>query len=130
MTAGLGGDERLAEFIAAGDDYNSIMFKALADLWRKPLRSICMSVCARIFGATRMMKGREQALIKEKYRGIRPAPGYPACPDHREKVDLFRVLKADAIGMALTESYAMTPASSVSGFTASGVAILYCGQTR
>jgi 5-methyltetrahydrofolate--homocysteine methyltransferase len=57
-----------------------------------------------------------EALIKEKYRGIRPAPGYPACPDHREKIDLFRVLKADTIGMALTESFAMTPAASVSGF--------------
>ena len=56
------------------------------------------------------------SLFDSPLRGIRPAPGYPACPDHREKIDLFRVLNAGAIGMALTESYAMTPASSVSGF--------------
>ena len=55
-------------------------------------------------------------LIAEQYRGIRPAPGYPACPDHRAKIDLFRVLDAADVGMALTESLAMTPASSVSGF--------------
>ena len=55
-------------------------------------------------------------LIAEKYRGIRPAPGYPACPDHTVKPDMFRVLKCDEIGMALTESWAMTPAASVSGF--------------
>jgi len=55
-------------------------------------------------------------LIAEKYRGIRPAPGYPACPDHTVKGDMFRVLRADEVGMALTESLAMTPAASVSGF--------------
>jgi len=55
-------------------------------------------------------------LIAEQYRGIRPAPGYPACPDHRAKLDLFRVLSAAEIGMGLTESLAITPASSVSGF--------------
>ena len=57
-----------------------------------------------------------EELIAEKYRGIRPAPGYPACPDHSVKRDMFRVLQADAIGMGLTESLAMTPAASVSGF--------------
>ena len=57
-----------------------------------------------------------EELIAEKYRGIRPAPGYPACPDHGVKADMFRVLACDEIGMALTESLAMTPAASVSGF--------------
>jgi 5-methyltetrahydrofolate--homocysteine methyltransferase len=57
-----------------------------------------------------------EELIAEKYRGIRPAPGYPACPDHRVKADLFRVLQAQEVGMGLTESLAMTPAASVSGF--------------
>ncbi len=117
VTAGLGGDERLAEFIAAGDDYNSIMFKALADRLAEAFAEhLHERVRKDFWGYAHDEKLENEALIKEKYRGIRPAPGYPACPDHREKVDLFRVLKADAIGMALTESYAMTPASSVSGF--------------
>ncbi len=117
VTTGLGGDERLAEFVAAGDDYNSIMFKALADRLAEAFAEhLHERVRKDFWGYAHDEKLDSEALIKEKYRGIRPAPGYPACPDHREKVDLFRVLKADAIGMALTESYAMTPASSVSGF--------------
>jgi 5-methyltetrahydrofolate--homocysteine methyltransferase len=58
----------------------------------------------------------KEALIKEAYRGIRPAPGYPACPDHTVKTDMFKVLQCEAIGMKLTESYAMSPAAAVSGF--------------
>ncbi len=117
VTTGLGGDDRLAAFEKAGDDYNSIMFKALADRMAEAFAEhLHERVRKDFWGYAHDEKLDNEGLIKEKYRGIRPAPGYPACPDHREKVDLFRVLNVDAIGMALTESYAMTPASSVSGF--------------
>ena len=117
VTTGLGGDDRLAAFEQAGDDYNSIMFKALADRLAEAFAEhLHERVRKDFWGYAHEEKLDNDALIKEKYRGIRPAPGYPACPDHREKIDLFRVLNAGAIGMALTESYAMTPASSVSGF--------------
>jgi len=117
VTTGLGGDDRLAAFENAGDDYNSIMFKALADRMAEAFAEhLHERVRKDFWGYAYDEKLDHDALIKEKFRGIRPAPGYPACPDHREKIDLFRVLNAGAIGMALTESYAMTPASSVSGF--------------
>ncbi len=117
VTTGLGGDDRLAAFEKSGDDYNSIMFKALADRMAEAFAEHLHERIRKDFwGYAHDEKLDIEALVKEKYRGIRPAPGYPACPDHREKVDLFRVLNAGAIGMALTESYAMTPASSVSGF--------------
>ena len=117
VTTGLGGDDRLAAFEKAGDDYNAIMFKALADRMAEAFAEhLHERVRKDFWGYAYDEKLDNDALIKEKYRGIRPAPGYPACPDHREKVDLFRVLTASAIGMALTESNAMTPASSVSGF--------------
>ena len=117
VTTGLGGDARLAAFEKAGDDYNSIMFKALADRLAEAFAEhLHERVRKDFWGYAHEEKLDCEALVKEKYRGIRPAPGYPACPDHREKRDLFRVLNAEAIGMGLTESYAMTPASSVSGF--------------
>jgi 5-methyltetrahydrofolate--homocysteine methyltransferase len=117
VTTGLGGDDRLKAFEKNGDDYNSIMFKALADRLAEAFAEhLHERVRKEFWGYAADEKLDSEALIKEKYRGIRPAPGYPACPDHREKIDLFRVLNAGDIGMALTESFAMTPASSVSGF--------------
>jgi 5-methyltetrahydrofolate--homocysteine methyltransferase len=120
VTTGVGcepGDARLAAFEAAGDDYNSIMFKALADRLAEAFAEhLHERVRKEFWGYAPEEKLSNEELVKEKYRGIRPAPGYPACPDHREKLDLFRVLGANDIGMALTESFAMTPAASVSGF--------------
>ncbi len=117
VTTGLNGDERVKAFEDAGDDYNSIMFKALADRLAEAFAEhLHERVRKDFWGYAFDEKLDNEALVKEKYRGIRPAPGYPACPDHREKIDLFRVLNAEAIGMGLTESYAMTPPASVSGF--------------
>ncbi len=117
VTTGLNGDERVKAFEDAGDDYNSIMFKALADRLAEAFAEhLHERVRKDFWGYAFDEKLDNEALVKEKYRGIRPAPGYPACPDHREKIDIFRVLNAEAIGMGLTESYAMTPPASVSGF--------------
>ncbi len=117
VTAGHGVDKFAAEFRAASDDYSAIMSQALGDrlaeamaeLFHKRAREACG------FGRTENL-GHED-LIRERYRGIRPAPGYPACPDHTEKPILFQLLGAEAAtGIGLTESCAMTPASSVSGW--------------
>ncbi len=120
VTTGIGcepGDARLTAFEAAGDDYNSIMFKALADRLAEAFAEhLHERVRKEFWGYASDEKLSNEELVKEKYRGIRPAPGYPGCPDHREKTDIFRVLRAEEIGMALTESFAMTPAASVSGF--------------
>jgi 5-methyltetrahydrofolate--homocysteine methyltransferase len=117
VTTGLGGDERLKAFEKNGDDYNSIMFKALADRLAEAFAEhLHERVRKEFWGYAADETLSNEELVKEKYRGTRPAPGYPACPDHREKIDIFRVLDAGSIGMALTESLAMTPASSVSGF--------------
>ena len=126
VTTGLNGDERVKAFEDAGDDYNSIMFKALADRLAEAFAEHLHERVRRDFwGYSHGEKLNNEALVKEQYRGIRPAPGYPACPDHREKVDLFRVLNASAIGMGLTESHAMTPPASVSGFYFSHPAAQY-----
>ena len=126
VTTGLNGDERVKAFEDAGDDYNSIMFKALADRLAEAFAEHLHERVRRDFwGYSHSEKLDNEALVKEQYRGIRPAPGYPACPDHREKVDLFRVLNAEAIGMGLTESQAMTPPASVSGFYFSHPAAQY-----
>lgn len=118
VTAGLGVEKKEAELTAALDDYGLIMFKALADRLAEAFAE-CLHQRVRtdLWGYA----GDEQHLsaadlIAEKYQGIRPAPGYPACPDHTVKPEMFRVLDAAAIGMTLTESLAMHPASSVSGF--------------
>ncbi len=120
VTTGKGcepGDPRLAAFEAAGDDYNAILFKALADRLAEAFAEHLHERVRREFwGYAPEEKLDNEALIREQYRGIRPAPGYPACPDHRDKLAMFRVLEAEAIGMGLTESLAMTPAASVSGF--------------
>lgn len=129
VTTGIGcepGDARLKAFEASGDDYNAIMFKALADRLAEAFAEhLHERVRKEFWGYAPDETLTNEALIKETYRGIRPAPGYPACPDHREKVDLFRVLNAESIGMGLTESFAMTPAASVSGFYFSHPAAQY-----
>jgi len=117
VTAGLGAEKKEKEFMAALDDYSSIMFKALADRLAEAFAE-CLHERVRkdLWGYAADEQLTDEQLIKEQYRGIRPAPGYPACPDHTPKIDLFRVLDAGEIGMSLTESLAMWPASSVSGF--------------
>lgn len=118
VTAGLGIDAHVARFEAAHDDYSAIMLKALADrLAEAAAEWLHMKVRTEFWGYVATEKLDNDALIAEKYQGIRPAPGYPACPDHTAKRDLFALLDAPAnAGMGLTESCAMTPAASVSGF--------------
>ncbi|KAI5915365.1 methionine synthase [Thauera sp. 2A1] len=118
VTAGLGIETKLAEFEAAHDDYRAIMLKSLADR----LAEACAEwlherVRRECWGYVADETLDNEALIREEYRGIRPAPGYPACPDHTVKGPLFELLGVtERIGMGLTESYAMTPAAAVSGF--------------
>jgi 5-methyltetrahydrofolate--homocysteine methyltransferase len=117
VTAGIGAEKKDKEFQAALDDYSGIMFKALADRLAEAFAE-CLHARVRkdLWGYAADENLSNEELIKEAYKGIRPAPGYPACPDHSAKTDLFRVLQAEEIGMSLTESLAMSPAASVSGF--------------
>jgi len=117
VTAGLGAEKKEAAFAADHDDYSSIMFKSLADRLAEAFAE-CLHQRVRrdLWGYAPAESLDKDALIAEKYHGIRPAPGYPACPDHSVKKAMFELLKAGDIGMALTESLAMTPAASVSGF--------------
>jgi 5-methyltetrahydrofolate--homocysteine methyltransferase len=117
VTAGIGADERVAEFEAKHDDYGAIMVKALADRLAEAFAELMHARVRRdLWGYAADEQLDYQDLIAEKYRGIRPAPGYPACPDHTEKGPLFALLRAGDAGMTLTENYAMLPAASVSGF--------------
>ncbi|MBK6554885.1 MAG: methionine synthase [Rhodocyclaceae bacterium] len=118
VTAGLGIERKLAEFEAQHDDYHAIMLKSLADrLAEAAAEWLHQRVRKDYWGYAAAESLSNDELVAEKYQGIRPAPGYPACPDHVAKGDLFRLLDAPAnAGMGLTESYAMTPAASVSGF--------------
>jgi 5-methyltetrahydrofolate--homocysteine methyltransferase len=117
VTSGLGIEKKLREFEAAKDDYSAIMLKALADRLAEAFAEwLHMKVRRELWGYARDERLDVSAMIREQYRGIRPAPGYPACPDHAVKAPLFDVLRAKEIGMALTENYAMLPAASVSGF--------------
>ncbi len=117
VTAGVGVEKKEQQFLAAHDDYSAILFKALADRLAEALAE-CMHARVRrdLWGYAAAEQLSNEELIKEKYQGIRPAPGYPACPDHSVKRQMFELLQAGEIGMALTESLAMTPAASVSGF--------------
>ncbi len=116
-TAGIGADELAQSFVAKHDDYSSIMVKALADRLAESLaETLHRRVRREIWGYAADEQLDNTALIREEYRGIRPAPGYPACPDHTEKATLFKLLDASRIGMTLTEHFAMYPAASVSGF--------------
>ena len=117
VTAGIGADKRAAAFEAAHDDYSAIMLKSLADRLAEALAE-CLHKKVRtdLWGYAAGEALSNEELIAEKYQGIRPAPGYPACPDHSAKQAMFDVLQCQDIGMGLTESLAMTPAASVSGF--------------
>src|SRR5438309_898770 len=114
VTAGLGVDELAGRFTAEHDDYRAIMVKALADRLAEAFAEYLHELVRRSWYETGPRLSSEE-LIGEKYRGIRPAFGYPACPDHSEKHTLFDLLDARAIGMNLTESGAMTPTAAVSG---------------
>lgn len=117
VTAGIGVDKKEAEFDKLLDDYSGIMLKAIADRLAEAFAE-CMHERVRkdLWGYASDESLSNEELIAESYRGIRPAPGYPACPDHAVKADLFRYLNTSEIGMSLTDSFAMLPASSVSGF--------------
>jgi len=114
VTAGHGVEQLVARFEAEHDDYHAIMVKALADRLAEAFAEHLHEVARRAWYETGPQLTNDQ-LIEERYRGIRPAFGYPACPDHSEKPKLFALLGADRAGIALTETYAMTPAASVSG---------------
>ena len=114
VTAGIGVDELVARFQKDHDDYNSIMTKALADRLAEALaEKLHRDLRAEWYAPDESLTTEE--LVAEKYRGIRPAAGYPASPDHTEKRTLFELLGAEKLGIQLTESFAMTPAASVSG---------------
>jgi 5-methyltetrahydrofolate--homocysteine methyltransferase len=123
-----GADELGKTFAAAHDDYNSILAKALADRLAEAFAEY-LHKQARVawgFGAEEALS--QEDLLREKYRGIRPAAGYPACPDHIEKLTVFKLLDAEKIaGIKLTESYAMHPGASVSGLYFSHPAAKYFG---
>jgi 5-methyltetrahydrofolate--homocysteine methyltransferase len=117
VTAGIGVEEAVRAFEAKHDDYSAIMFKALADRLAEAFTELLHErVRKEYWGYAPDEKLSNDELLAEKYRGIRPAPGYPACPDHTEKGALFDLLAATEAGLSLTESYAMLPAASVSGF--------------
>jgi len=118
VTTGFGVDEKAAEFEADHDDYNSIMVKALADRLAEAFAEFLhLKIRKEIWGYASDEVLSNEELIKEQYNGIRPAPGYPACPDHLEKKGIWQLLDVDnKIGVTLTESLAMWPASSVSGY--------------
>jgi 5-methyltetrahydrofolate--homocysteine methyltransferase len=117
VTAGVGVDKKEKQFLDDLDDYSAIMLKGLADRMAEAFAErMHQRVRTDWWGYAGDEALSNAELIAEKYRGIRPAPGYPACPDHTVKADMFRVLQAEDAGMALTESLAMTPAASVSGF--------------
>jgi 5-methyltetrahydrofolate--homocysteine methyltransferase len=117
VTTGHGVDAKVDEFIREHDDYNAILLKALADRLAEAFAEYMhYRVRTDLWGYAANESLSNDEMIDEKYQGIRPAPGYPACPEHSVKLGMFEVLQADEIGMELTESLAMNPASSVSGF--------------
>jgi 5-methyltetrahydrofolate--homocysteine methyltransferase len=118
VTTGLGLDEKVAEFEKDHDDYHSILLKALADRLAEAFAEYLHEIVRKEFwGYSKSEDFSNENLINEEYRGIRPAPGYPACPDHTEKIGLFKLLNAQELtGVSLTESLAMLPVSSVSGW--------------
>jgi 5-methyltetrahydrofolate--homocysteine methyltransferase len=115
VTAGLGTEELATKYQQAGDDYNAIIVKALADRLAESFAEMLHARVRREWGYAVDEKLSGEDLLAEKYRGIRPAFGYPACPEHSEKQKLFDLLQAPAAGITLTESFAMWPAASVSG---------------
>ncbi len=132
VTAGFGCEELANNFIAQNDDYSSILVKALADRLAEAFaESLHEHVRKVLWGYATHETVTGQDLFKEKFQGIRPAPGYPACPDHTEKATLFKLLQAEKrCGVSLTESYAMWPAASVCGFYFSHPDSRYFGLGR
>ena len=118
VTTGFGVDEKAAEFEKNLDDYSSILIKALGDRFAEAFAEyLHLKIRTEIWGYASNENLSNQELIKEQYKGIRPAPGYPACPDHLEKPTIFKLLNVEQeIGVTLTESMAMWPTSSVSGY--------------
>jgi 5-methyltetrahydrofolate--homocysteine methyltransferase len=115
VTAGIGAGALAAAFERDHDDYNAIMVKALADRLAEAFAEYLHALARRDWGYGRDERFSPEDLIRERFRGIRPAFGYPACPDHTEKRRLFDLLDAPSVGITLTESFAMSPAASVSG---------------
>ncbi|MFM7644033.1 MAG: vitamin B12 dependent-methionine synthase activation domain-containing protein, partial [Sphingomonadales bacterium] len=118
VTAGIGIEHYISQFEAKHDDYNAIMIKALCDRLAEAFAEyLHAEVRQKTWGYAANEQLENEALIAEQYRGIRPAPGYPACPDHQEKIGIFKLLDAtNQIGVSLTESLAMWPAAAVSGW--------------
>jgi 5-methyltetrahydrofolate--homocysteine methyltransferase len=117
VTAGIGVEKKERQFVDDYDDYGAIMLKALADRLAEAFaEQLHERVRRDLWGYAADELLTHEELVAERYRGIRPAPGYPACPDHGVKLAMFDVLQAERIGMRLTESLAMMPAASVSGF--------------
>jgi len=118
VTAGIGLDKMVNEFEANHDDYNSIMAKAIADRLAEAFAEKLHELVRKEYWAYASDENlSNEELIKENYKGIRPAPGYPACPDHTEKKTLFKLLNAEnEAGISLTENFAMYPTAAVSGY--------------
>jgi 5-methyltetrahydrofolate--homocysteine methyltransferase len=118
VTCGLGIEQHIERLLKQNDSYNEIMLKALADRLAEAFTELLHEKVRREFwGYSKNEDFTNAELVAEKYQGIRPAPGYPACPDHTEKKTLFNLLNVEGnAGITLTESFAMHPASSVSGF--------------
>lgn len=118
MTTGHGVSELAAQFEADHDDYNSIMIKSIADRLAEAFAEhLHQMVRTELWNYVSSENFSNEELIKERYDGIRPAPGYPACPDHTEKETLFKLLDApNTCGVTLSDNYAMSPAAAVSGF--------------
>lgn len=131
VTAGLGIQEHLKRFEQDHDDYHAILLKALADRLAEAFAEyLHQQVRTNYWGYATDEVFTNEELIKEKYQGIRPAPGYPACPDHLEKETIWKLLDPDAIGIVLTESLAMNPAASVSGYYFANPQAKYFGLGR
>jgi 5-methyltetrahydrofolate--homocysteine methyltransferase len=131
VTSGLGIEPHVKKFEAAHDDYNAILLKALADRLAEAFAEhLHERVRKEYWGYAADEQLSNQDMVLEKYRGIRPAPGYPACPDHTEKGPLFELLQAPKAGITLTESFAMMPGAAVSGFYFSHPDATYFGVGR
>jgi 5-methyltetrahydrofolate--homocysteine methyltransferase len=131
VTAGIEEEAIAARFARANDDYSSIMVKALADRFAEALaEALHRRVRKKLWGYAPDEALSAEELIAEAYRGIRPAPGYPAQPDHTEKATLFRLLDAERIGVSLTENYAMWPGASVAGLYIAHPASYYFGVAK
>ena len=118
VSTGFGTAELAAKFEAENDDYNSIMIKALADRLAEAFAEhLHKEIRTKYWNYASSENLSNDELIKERYKGIRPAPGYPACPDHLEKTTIWKLLNVkERIGVALTDSLAMWPAASISGY--------------